>query len=60
MDDPVKFEQLVQFRVPTSLSEAIDAAARRKCQSKSEYVRQSVIGRLDADGVDVQKFGGTA
>ncbi len=60
MDDPVKFEQLVQFRVPITLSEAIDAAARRRCQSKSEYVRQSIIGRLDADGIDVQKLPGAA
>lgn len=60
MEDAVKFQQLVQFRVPTGLSEAIDAAARRKCQSKSEYVRQSVIGRLGADGVDVRKCAGAA
>lgn len=60
MDAPVKFEQLVQFRAPTGLSEAINVAARRKCQSKSEYVRQSVIVRLEADGVDPQKFAGAA
>ncbi|MGY4433162.1 putative DNA-binding protein [Bradyrhizobium sp. F1.13.1] len=60
MDNAVKFQQLVQFRVPTGLSEAIDAAARRRCQSKSEYVRQSVIGRLDADGVEVQTCAGAA
>ena len=53
MDDPVKFEQLVQFRVPANLSEAIDAAALRKCQSKSEHVRQSIVMRLEADGVDL-------
>jgi hypothetical protein len=55
MDDPVKFEQLVQFRAPTGLCEAIDVAARRKCQTKSEYVRQSIIVRLDADGVEPQR-----
>ncbi|MET4487642.1 hypothetical protein [Bradyrhizobium sp. LA7.1] len=60
MNEAPKFERLVQFRVPTSLSEAIDTAARRRCQSKSEYVRQSVIGRLGADGVEVQKFAGAA
>jgi hypothetical protein len=52
--DSAKFEELVQFRVPAILSKAIDAAARRKCQSKSEYVRQSIIIRLKADGVDPQ------
>jgi hypothetical protein len=51
MDDPFKFEQLVQFRVPTRLSDAIDAAARQKCQSRSEYLRHTLIGRLQADGL---------
>lgn len=60
MDGPFKFGQLVQFRAPTGLSEAIDAAARRKCQSKSEYLRQSVIVRLEADGVDLRQSAGTA
>lgn len=60
MDGPFKFEQLVQFRAPISLSVAIDAAARRKCQSKSEYLRQSVIVRLEADGVDPTQLAGAA
>lgn len=37
MDDPTRFEQLLQFRVPANLSEALDVAARQKCQSKSVY-----------------------
>ena len=41
--------KLLQFRAPESLSEAIDAAAKRELQSKSEYVRRSVIDRLRAD-----------
>ncbi|SFJ72366.1 hypothetical protein [Bradyrhizobium sp. cf659] len=60
MDVSFKFEQLVQFRAPIGLSEAIDAAARRKCQSKSEYLRQSVIVRLEADGIDPRQFAGAA
>jgi hypothetical protein len=40
--------KLLQFRAPESLSEAIDAAAKRELQSKSEYVRRSVIDRLRA------------
>ncbi|WLB19365.1 hypothetical protein [Bradyrhizobium japonicum] len=51
MDVPVKFEQLVQFRVPTNMSAAIDQAAKQKCQSKSDYVRQSVVRQLEADGI---------
>lgn len=53
MDAPVKFEQLVQFRVPTNMSAAIDHAAKQKCQSKSDYVRQSVVRQLEADGIAI-------
>jgi uncharacterized protein with beta-barrel porin domain len=51
-DHASRFQKLVQFRAPESLSGAIDAAARRDCQSKSEYIRRSVIERLRADGID--------
>jgi hypothetical protein len=44
--------KLLQFRAPESLSEAIDATAKRELQTKSEYVRRSVIDRLRADGID--------
>ncbi|RXT48751.1 hypothetical protein [Bradyrhizobium betae] len=50
MDEPAAFEQLVQFRAPTNLSEAIERAARRRCQSKSDYIRQTLIDRLQTDG----------
>lgn len=53
MNDAVRHEQLVQFRVPTKLSEAIDIAARQKCQSRSEYLRQCLIDRLTAEGVQL-------
>jgi hypothetical protein len=52
MDDANKFQRLVQFRVPDTLSDAIDAAASKHLQSKSEYLRRSVIDRLKADGID--------
>lgn len=51
MNDARKFEELVQFRAPAKLSEAIDAAAKQRCQSKSDYIRQSVVDRLRKDGV---------
>ena len=51
MDDPFKFEQLVQFRAPANLSAAIEQAAKKKCQSKSDYLRQSVMSQLQADGI---------
>jgi hypothetical protein len=42
--------KLVQFRVPDSLSDAIEGAANKHLQSKSEYLQQSVIEWLEADG----------
>ncbi|WP_456624361.1 phage tail protein [Bradyrhizobium sp. P5_C12] len=60
MDDPRKFEELVQFRAPANLSEAIDTAAKQRCQSKSDYIRQSVVDRLRSDGVNLHPFAGRA
>jgi hypothetical protein len=45
--------KLLQFRAPESLSEAIDAAAKREFQTKSEYIRRSVVGSLMASGVSL-------
>lgn len=50
MDDPSHFEQLIQFRAPSNLSKAIDRAASQRCQSKSDYIRQALVDRLQADG----------
>ncbi|HXB77516.1 MAG TPA: hypothetical protein VNX23_08970 [Bradyrhizobium sp.] len=55
MDDATKFQRLVQFRVPEALADAIGSAAMRHFQSKSEYVRRSVIDRLRADGVGIEE-----
>jgi hypothetical protein len=51
MEHPTK---LLQFRAPESLSEAIDAAAKRELQTKSEYVCRSVIDRLRAGSAHAQ------
>ena len=52
MDHATKFERLEQFRAPRILSDAIEAAAKRNCQTKSEYIRRSVFDCLKADGID--------
>jgi hypothetical protein len=52
MDDETKFQRLVQFRVSDALSDAIDAAAIKHLQTKSEYVRQSVLTGLRLDGFE--------
>jgi hypothetical protein len=52
MDDVTRFQKLVQFRVPDSLSDAIDAAANKQLQTKSEYIRRTVIERMQVDGIE--------
>ena len=42
------------------LSDAIETAARRNCQTKSEYIRRSVFDCLKADGIDPARLAGTA
>jgi hypothetical protein len=58
MDDAISFQRLVQFRATEHLSDAIDAAASKHFQSKSEYIRQSVIENLKADGIDPVRLSG--
>jgi hypothetical protein len=60
MDYATKFKKLIQFRVPESFSDAVDSAAHKHLQSKSEYVRRSVIDRLKADGIDPAELAGAA
>ncbi|MDA9545632.1 hypothetical protein ACM43_14595 [Bradyrhizobium sp. CCBAU 45321] len=50
MDDSATFEQLIQFRAPSNLSKAIDRAASQRCQSESDYIRQALVDRLQAEG----------
>jgi hypothetical protein len=40
------------FYSPPEFDARLRAAAQRRFQSKSEYVRQAIIARLQADGVD--------
>lgn len=51
MDHAANFQKQVQFRVPETLSAAIDSAADKRLQSKSEYLRQSLMDRLKADEI---------
>jgi hypothetical protein len=55
-----RFDKLLQVRAPECLSSAIEAAADRRFQSKSEYIRHCVIDRLRADGIDVALPAGAA
>jgi len=60
MDDATRFQRLVQFRATEHLSDAIDAAGSKHLQSNSEYIRQSVIENLKADGIDPARLVGSA
>ena len=60
MDHEHRFQKLVQFRAPESLSDAINVAASKRLQSKSEYIRRSVFESLKADGVDLSQLAGAA
>ena len=57
VDHTAKFLKLVQFRAPETLAAAIDSAATKHFQSKSEYVRRSVVDRLKTDGIDPAQTG---
>ena len=53
MDEATKHQKLLQFRAPERLSDAIDSAATKNFQSKSEYIRYSIVQRLKADGIEL-------
>jgi hypothetical protein len=44
-------QKLVQFRAPEALSSVIDKTASKNFQTRSEYIRRSIVERLKADGV---------
>jgi hypothetical protein len=46
----VRYPSLVRARVPRELIVAVDATARAKFMSHWEYVRQSLLKSLKADG----------
>jgi metal-responsive CopG/Arc/MetJ family transcriptional regulator len=45
------FDQLLAFKVPTRLGQAIDRVAATKALKRSEYIRQAVVEALKRDGV---------
>jgi hypothetical protein len=49
-------KKLVQFRAPESLSDIIDETASKNFQTRSEYIRRSILERLKADGVKFEEL----
>jgi hypothetical protein len=52
-----RFPSIVRFRAPAGLMAALDLAARRRHQSVSELVRQTVLRELERDGVRLDQHG---
>ncbi len=50
---PCRFPSLLAIRCPEILPEAIEAAAQQKLTSPAEYVRQTLLAQLRADGIDL-------
>jgi hypothetical protein len=49
-----RFPDAMRVRVPPGLRAAVAAAAHRRHQSSPEWVRQTILHRLEADGVRVR------
>jgi metal-responsive CopG/Arc/MetJ family transcriptional regulator len=53
--DDGRFPEELRVKAPRGACQAIDLVAERKHTSRSEYVRQAVLTRLEADGVRLQR-----
>ena len=47
----IRFPDALHVRVPGGLSSAIEEAARARCTSHSEWIRQALIQGLRAEGL---------
>jgi hypothetical protein len=50
MQAEVRYPSILRTRVPRELSDAVDATARARFLSKSEYVQQALLKSLQDDG----------
>jgi hypothetical protein len=48
-----KFNNQILIKVPSGVAEVIDAAAARRMQTKSEYIRAAIRDALLKDGMTV-------
>jgi Arc/MetJ-type ribon-helix-helix transcriptional regulator len=46
----VRYPSILRARIPRELSDAVNATARARFLSKSEYVRQALLKSLQDDG----------
>jgi hypothetical protein len=54
---PTVFREFIQFKAPDGFSAAVAAAARRDRTSMAEFLRRTVIARLDKIGLSLDPFG---
>jgi metal-responsive CopG/Arc/MetJ family transcriptional regulator len=52
--EPARLERVV-VGLPRNVADMVDQAARKNFQTRSEFMRQSVVERLRADGVLVEQ-----
>ena len=50
-----RFSAVLQIRAPEYFADAVDRAADKRVQSRSDYVRSAVLDRLRADGIEVER-----
>ena len=50
--DEKRFSASLVVRYPPRLAPLLDIAAERKCMTTSQYVRQSIVQSLKADGLE--------
>jgi hypothetical protein len=56
----VPFDKILQIRAPETLTDALDAAARKRMVNRSDYIRVALLDRLKADGIDPASMAGSA
>jgi len=49
-----RFPQRLQFRAPDGLPSAIERAAEKRHTSPSEWMRQTMLRGLEAEGIDLR------
>jgi hypothetical protein len=56
-DAAVRFPSRIALRVPRGLPDALEAVARQRHTSPSEWMRRAILGALEADGVHLRYDG---
>lgn len=55
-----RFNAMFQIRTTENLADAVERAADKRVQTRSDYIRTAIVDRLQADGIDLNSLGGAA